>query len=218
MLSIYSLIKPPKFGNCQVQNVNDSQFLTLSDFTSAFQDVSVHETKLQELKRNLDGLVDAEVECEDVFDHVYPSAHVEDCIVYYITGFLCRKLLKHTTCAACKQGLVSPTSLSEKPEAAFVNCKTRGKLLHPTTNVFNLVCATETCFQKHAESKFAYERTLDEVMDNFHFSFPCTGHKIDITAQILHYYISMRMRQYCKQKMREKANKTRELRKRSKLV
>lgn len=81
-----------------------------------------------------------------MFDHVNPSTHVEDRIVYYITEFLCRKLPKYTACAARKLGLVSPKSLSEKPEAAFANCKTRGKLLHPTTNVFNLVCATEPSF------------------------------------------------------------------------
>lgn len=33
MLSIYSLIRPPKLGNCEVQNANEPQFLALSDFT-----------------------------------------------------------------------------------------------------------------------------------------------------------------------------------------
>lgn len=68
--------------------------------------------------------------------------------------FLSRKLLRRTTCLVWKQGLVSPTQSSERPESAFVNCKTRGKLLHPTTNVFNLVSATD----KHSESMFAYEQ------------------------------------------------------------
>lgn len=96
MLSIYSLIKPPKFGNCEVQNANEPQFLALSDFTSAFQVDCEQETKLEELKRKLDGLVDADVECEEAFAHVFTSATVEDCIVYYVTGYLCRKLLRHT--------------------------------------------------------------------------------------------------------------------------
>lgn len=113
-------------------------------------------------------------------------------VLAYCT-ILCRKLLRHRTCLAWKQGLVSLTQSSE----SFVNCKTRGKLLHLTTNVFNLVSSTE----KHSESTFAYEQTLDEVMDTFHLSFHCATHKIDITA-VLHYYISVRMRQYCKQNMR----------------
>ncbi|KAH8025728.1 hypothetical protein HPB51_010969 [Rhipicephalus microplus] len=73
MLSIYSLIKPPKFGNCEVQNANEPQFLALSDFTSAFQVDCEQETKLEELKRKLDGLVDADVECEEAFAHVFTS-------------------------------------------------------------------------------------------------------------------------------------------------
>lgn len=125
------------------------------------------------------------MECEVAFSHVFTTASVEDCIVYYVAGYLCRKLLRYTARSQCKLGLVSQTTSSEKPESAFVNCRTRGNQLHPTTNVFSLVCATDTCFQKHSASQFSHELTLDEVVDNFHFSFPCATHKIDITAQIL---------------------------------
>ncbi|KAH6947068.1 hypothetical protein HPB50_016987 [Hyalomma asiaticum] len=150
MLSIYSLIKPPKFGNCQTEVGQEAPCLTLSDLTSAFKDESHKETKLQELRKKLDGYIGEELEWESICDHSYASAEVVDCIVYYVSGFVCRKMLKNTKCDACKLGLASRVSHSEKPEAALVNCKTLGRLIHPSTNIFVLLRATEMEFQKNS--------------------------------------------------------------------
>lgn len=70
MLSIYSLIKQPIFGNSDVCKRKCPSMSDTLALTSAFQDDSAQTTKLEELKRKLDGLVNAEVECEDVFDPV----------------------------------------------------------------------------------------------------------------------------------------------------
>lgn len=217
MLSIYSLIKPPKFGNCQTELGQEAPCLTLSDLTSAFKDDLQEETKLQQLRRRLDGYIGEELEWEEVFDHSYASCEVVDCIIYYVTGYMCRKLLKSTECHVCKRGLAVPFSHSQKPEAALVNCKTLGRLIQPTTSIFVLLRATEMEFQKHCKKRNAYELTLDNVLDSNWLSFPCPSHKDDIITKILHYYVALRMRQYCKQQ-KDKENKTNHLRKLSKLV
>lgn len=172
MLSVYSLLKPPKFGNCQTELGQEAPCLTLAELTSAFKDESPGESKLQELRKRLDGYVSEELEWEAIYDHSYALAEVVDCIVYYVTGFVCRKLLNSTTCETCKLGLARPVAHSQVPEAALVNCKTLGKLIHPTTNIFVLLRAAEVEFQKNCTQRNAYELTIDHILDNNWLSFP----------------------------------------------
>lgn len=135
MLSIYSLVKLPEFGNCQVQISEEPRLLSLSDLTSAFQESAPLESRLEGLKQKLDGLVE-EAECENVFSDISSSDNVTDCIIYYVVGFLCRKILKNTTCQQCRNGLAATSNAASKPEAALVACKTRGGLVHPNTCLF----------------------------------------------------------------------------------
>lgn len=95
MLSVDSLIKPPKFGNCEVVASESPPVLTLSDLKLVFTEDDKAETLLQQLKNKLDGLVSADIECEEVFDHAYGMPEAVDCIIYYLCGFVCRKLLKN---------------------------------------------------------------------------------------------------------------------------
>lgn len=116
----YSLMKPPKFGNCGLQGSQKRCALTLTDLKLAFQEAGAQTTKLKELKEKLDGLVSAEVECEDVFDHVYEIPGTSECIVYYLAGFMCRKLLRNTVCLVCRGGLVEESEVHKQPEGALV--------------------------------------------------------------------------------------------------
>ncbi|KAH6930918.1 hypothetical protein HPB50_020825 [Hyalomma asiaticum] len=65
---------------------------------------------------------------------------------------------------------------------------------------------TERKFQKHAGDKQAYDLTIDFGLDNYNLSFPCHQHKVDIMAQVLHYYVGVQMRQYCKQLKKNESN------------
>lgn len=76
----------------------------------------------------------------------------------------------------------------------------------------------EAIFCKHAGEKHAYDMTIDYVVENSMLSFPCHEHKVDIMSKVLHYYVGVRMRQYCKQLRKVEADKTQKLRKLSKLV
>ncbi|KAH7949663.1 hypothetical protein HPB49_013463 [Dermacentor silvarum] len=65
MLSFYSLVNPPKFGNCSISNGCESCLLTLSDLTTSFRS-NYEESKLETRKKRLDKSVDYEAECETV--------------------------------------------------------------------------------------------------------------------------------------------------------
>ncbi|KAH8036118.1 hypothetical protein HPB51_017929 [Rhipicephalus microplus] len=200
MLSLYSLVKPPKFGNCTLPDKRQAAVVTLSDIREIYKGSAAQRTgKLDELKRKLDGLIDeGSWECDDVFDFDDPDtdATVVECIVYYVTGFVSRKLRNGTTCSICKNALQGKQGLASVPEADLVNCKTRGWLTHPNMHLFDFFKYTEEQFAKYAGDRDAYDKTTDAVLENFHFTFPCGTHKEEMLAKLLHYYICLRMRQY----------------------
>lgn len=219
MLSLYSLLRPPQFGNCVASEKDQSAFLTLNDFIEVFKSAAISTDKMHDLKQKLDGLISEETwECDDVFEHDYSNAAVVDCIVYYVTGFVSRKLGTQTSCTVCKEALVGQKGISKLPEADLVNCKTRGRLTHPNVHLFLLFKRTEEHFAKHAGERGVYDRTTDAVLENYSFTFPCAAHKEEMLAKLLHYYVCLRMRQYCRQLKNKHVKKNQDLRKLSKLV
>lgn len=66
----------------------------MSDLTTKFKEDVLCESRLEKLKRKLNGCVQDEIGGEAVYDRVPASATVTKCIIYYVAGFLCKKLLK----------------------------------------------------------------------------------------------------------------------------
>ena len=102
------MLKPPKFGNCRLfsnEKENESK-ITIEEFKTIFSSTkkSYHEIHVENLKNKLDNFVKfTDWECDDVIDHYYAMANVVDCIIYYITGFVCKKMLQRTVCEKCRK-------------------------------------------------------------------------------------------------------------------
>ncbi|KAH7979543.1 hypothetical protein HPB49_009800 [Dermacentor silvarum] len=176
MLSFYSLVKPPKFGNRSIADGCESRLLALSDLAFRPND---GESKLEKLKKKLDKRVDDEVECEILFDHVYSMPEATHCVVYYITGYMCRELLKNTSCEQFTRGMAVSLVKADRSEASLVNLKTKGKLVHPAIHIFRVLQSAESVFQKNAAKGSANCLTIDELLEQHNFSFPCPLHKVD---------------------------------------
>lgn len=74
MLSVYSLLKPPKFGNCEIQE--ERQILNFSAFRAIFKSTDHEDMRLEELRAKLGGLIETEEwECDDVFQEDDNQAH-----------------------------------------------------------------------------------------------------------------------------------------------
>lgn len=86
-LSFCGLIGAPRFGNCEVE---------MAGVKLAFQADEKQESHLQQLKCKLDGLVAAEV--DEAFDEVCTEPEAVHCVVYYLAGLVCRKMLKNSVC------------------------------------------------------------------------------------------------------------------------
>lgn len=217
LLSIYKLIKPPKFGNCSVQESTDKRSISLADINIVFHKEPSHILQhLNELKKKLDTMIETtDGECDEVFsmDHNYTKSPVVDCIVYYVTGFVCRKLMKRSKCALCKSALIATfETYNTTSEAELVNIKTRGRLIHANKTLFHLFQATEIIFAQFVQSARLdiYEATICELITNYKFSFPCAVHKEDVISYCLHYYITMRMRQWAKIQSQDAIKQSRE--------
>lgn len=112
MLSVYSILKYPKTGNCKILEKNTPK-ITINDLKNIFVINKVDkEDKLLKLQERLDLIVkEGKWETEDVFEsdiHNYCTpykAEVTDCVIYYISGFVCWHILKHTNCDVCINAL-----------------------------------------------------------------------------------------------------------------
>lgn len=54
---------------------------------------------------------------------------------------------------------------------------------------------------------YLYDKTIDAVLENRDFMFPCSAHKEEMLAKQLHYYVCLRMRQYWRQLKKNERNK-----------
>lgn len=54
-------------------------------------------------------------------------------------------------------------------------------------------------FSKHVSSPNVCEETVNEMLNNYKFSFPCTEHGSELLCYAITYYLRLRMRQYSQQ-------------------
>ncbi|XP_066586111.1 uncharacterized protein [Prorops nasuta] len=207
ILSFYSLIKPPKYGNCTIIEKDvPPTLISFHELLSAYKDSNEFLTKkhLTDIKIKLDLILKTEdLEVDDLTKslnaHDYSLAPLLDCIIYYTTGYLCKKLMtKYDTCAICKNSIIDVDAFSSAI-TGLVDVKNRGRLLYPNQKFFKLIIYVEKCFIKHASKSDVFESTLEEVLSNYNFTFPCKDHASDIISYCLFYYIRMRMRQFVHQ-------------------
>ncbi|CAH1731084.1 unnamed protein product [Aphis gossypii] len=108
ILSSYSILKPPKSGNCTILETSAPK-ITLSDIKQIVDtDSSERADKIRNLSIKLDTLIDEGVwEAEDIFDHDYTKSSVKDCVCYYICGYVSKQIIKHTKCKECTSAIVA---------------------------------------------------------------------------------------------------------------
>jgi len=86
LLSSYSILKPPKSGNCTVDDDSPlTPVITISDLKDIYNPEKSH--LVEDLKNKLNKIItEKEWEFSDVVEHNYSKAEVKDCLIYYLTG------------------------------------------------------------------------------------------------------------------------------------
>lgn len=114
LLSVYSIIKPPKSGNCTILDFTQPK-LTLKDIKDVFNKNNIlpeRQLKINYLKERLDTLITQDIELDDVFqedifrDHDNYKSDTESCVLYYICGYVSRYINKHIKCSDCQKAVI----------------------------------------------------------------------------------------------------------------
>ncbi|KAH6930073.1 hypothetical protein HPB50_008776 [Hyalomma asiaticum] len=118
-----TVLKPPKFGNCEARE--QAPAIDFATFKAAFKNKKPDESRLDMLKAEHDGLIETEAwDFDDIVTTDCSNVEVVDAILYYVTGFLSRRMTKLLPCTKCRQSLSVATP--SKQEADLLLCKTRG--------------------------------------------------------------------------------------------
>lgn len=178
-------MKPPKSGNCTISSDKDyAPVITISDLKNAMNEndeSNVRENKIFKLKTYIDDIVEeGRWDMDDVFkDNDFNDDGTFNCVVYYLAGYLARKLMKKTTCEMCLSGIKNiegNTCISNA--AQLVHLKSKGFLIYPDSNFFILVRLIETSFAINANSPNAFDDTVEHFFNNnYTIPFPCNEHK-----------------------------------------
>ncbi|CAI6368554.1 unnamed protein product [Macrosiphum euphorbiae] len=229
LLSISSILKPPKTGNCQILDSTTPK-ITLTDLKELSKsNLSERQQKIEKLKEKINNIIDEDDECDpldaavvDIIpDHNYceiQKATAKECVIYYICGFMCRQIvLKRTKCLNCLSALKGSDT---RPEAALTNLKSKGFLIHPNYTVFTLVSAIEEGFVQYCDVPEVFDKTVNFLLQHHQklLKFPCVEHESEMLTSIVHFYITMRMKQYTRNLNRETKKLSSKKKKLSKLL
>lgn len=219
LLSTYKLIRPPKFGNCYIDDDKSvAGAISFEEFKSIFGGHGVDKTALQKLNDRLELIVEQDDwDGEDLIGDNYKSPELVEIVIYYASGYLCRRLLKSTKCEVCMNSFLTNLNSSDLAVADLVNMKTQGFLLNCNLYLYKLFLNAEFFFVKNVVLSDCYEKTLTDIIENVNLNFPCNEHKSSVIASCLHYYIRMRMRQYEREQNRSCKKQSRYKKKESKL-
>lgn len=108
LLSVYSIIKSPKSGNCTILDSTQPN-ISMNDIKKVFSknDTPISQLKVDCLKKWLDALIAQEIKVDSVLevnnfnDHDYYKSDTESCILYYICGYVTRHINKYIKCSDC---------------------------------------------------------------------------------------------------------------------
>lgn len=201
LISTYKLLKPPKFGNCSVNNDEllegtEENTISFDDYKSVFGG-DTGSTALQKLKNRLDSTVKHDDwDGEDLIANNYKSPELVEIVIYYASGYWCRRLLKTTKCETCLSSFLTNLNISNLDLAELVSMKTKGFLLNCNLYLYDIFLNAEKFFVKNVIYCDCYEKTLTDIIINVILKCPCNDHKSSVKASSLHYYNHMIMRQY----------------------
>jgi len=100
----------------------------------------------------------------------YKSPELVEIVIYYASGYLCRRLLKSTKCDVCLHSFLTNVDSSDLSIVEFVNMKTQIYLLNCINiiyNLYKLFLNAEFYFTKNVILSDCYEKNPNYVLLGF---------------------------------------------------
>ncbi|KAM7302656.1 hypothetical protein ISCGN_018164 [Ixodes scapularis] len=166
--------------------------------------VSAHDKVLKQIETKLAQICDsaAEPELASTSDHNYYVPSREDCIIYYLCGYVVYSLSKHTKCTLCLEDVQSTEA--HCPEAWLTLQKEykQGSLKHPSHKMFVLFKSIERQIASTLEAGSPCGETfwiILDALDGCQISrLGCKEHQDSITKELLMSYITLRVHFFVK--------------------
>ncbi|KAG8236684.1 hypothetical protein J437_LFUL016721 [Ladona fulva] len=159
LLAVYGVLKPPRSGNCSIKyDIPLTPMIKISDIREIYTEKSSSQSNIQKLKEQLDGLIEqGDWEVCDVIEHDYSLAPVFDSIIYYITGYLCKRIKRQSKCPVCQAAVGTSTPTCLLSSAAL--CRMDEQILHPNVQLFNFIRGIEAKFVANLNLPNVYSAT-----------------------------------------------------------
>eukprot|EP00795_Rhopilema_esculentum_P017191 gene17191-8732_t len=181
---------------------------------------------------------DETIESEEELHHLFGSINVtslQENILYYISGFIIRKIIHKIDCQQCSESLVIPVSSTDHfyatmPYAMLVSRKNRGGLIQASYGAFKVVEQCEKSFKMNvinssrnqitSESNLLRKMLIQVVsVCDWQQHFPCIGdhgfevepgfqddHLTQLVKKVSIRYLTMRLQTYGKRYTRQIVN------------
>lgn len=160
-------------------------------------------TEKQKRNKQLDSLLKS-ITLQDhptsALEHGYNRARAQDSVLYYLSGYVAKKALKFSSCTECQ---ASVTNTECVPPAAILTEKRSfvpGALKHPSQALNELLTVVEAVVQEETKTGKVFGNLfwciVDVVSKRKLVSLGCGLHTEEFTAQIIKFYLVMRMHFY----------------------
>ncbi|XP_075751693.1 uncharacterized protein LOC142817793 isoform X2 [Rhipicephalus microplus] len=197
LLSLYTPI-----STCVTGNVSYEQTFVLATVANSMKrgrkdTLSSHERLQEAIRAKLAEISStAQNETPTPPDHGYSTPAAQDCVIYYLCGYLVHSYLKHQRCSDCVRNIQSENA--ECPEAFLTlerEFKHESLKLPSASNCMfrGIEAKISDELQKNRLCSETFWSLLDALEDCDITSVGCSVHKATTTAELLHSYIVLRL-------------------------
>ena len=194
-MSLYSVIKPPRFGNCSVSNVSTTDFKTTKSISlKELNYIYSKRNKASEVeklsKKIKEAVVSEDWNIDSSSEHNYAQWSVIEYAAFYVAqnvGTSVSFAIEKWNCNICRNALFEPGFYFNPTEEFLLFSGSKDIEEFTAKKKFvSFIEYLENLFQCHMYSRFPYEDILSEI--------DCT----DWLRTIIQTYVMLRMRQCCR--------------------
>lgn len=230
LLTIYAPMKAAIKGNVEAQE--DILPVLSGVLEAGVKDNECHkeklharlEKKLEELCFDLQDTSTMAALPSTSKDHPYSKATAEDCVVYYLAGYIVHKISKKKGCLNCLADIQTDAPHMPAAWVTFARSFKEMSLKHPTEKMFLSLRSIESTVSSALNRFQLCSDIFWELLDALELTkFPklgCAEHKDNFTATVLRTYTMLRMHFFARDmsKKLSKSVETAHARKRAKLM
>ena len=101
----------------------------------------------------------------DAIDHDYDVPIIRDCLIYFLTGQICKNFSKFRECENCRSGFFYSVQemTQHHPWARIITNDEDGFLQHTNIQSFNVLKRIETSFEKYCNKSNVFDLVISEV-------------------------------------------------------